>query len=145
MQCQICQETFPEEGVSSYCNSPVAHNLCHSCEGEWRSKMPLQDDMRTMNCPTCREPEKERTKESLAREVARLNRIFAAPIVEFDWSGLDDLLAPTRPSVRRRSCESGRDCQSRSRSQTRTITHLKCRSCNVVYCCRNCRICIGCG
>lgn len=79
--CQICHEDFPETDVSTVnCRSTVAHKLCHFCEGEWRSKMPLQENgMRGMNCPTCRAPEdpEARTKESLQREVIRLNRLLA--------------------------------------------------------------------
>ena len=77
--CEICHENFPGASVSRVnCKSMVAHNLCHFCEGEWRSKMPLQENgMRIMNCPTCRGPEQDRTKESLEREVIRLNRLLA--------------------------------------------------------------------
>lgn len=77
--CEICHEDFPGANVSRVnCGSMVAHNLCHYCEGEWRSKMPLQENgMRIMNCPTCRRPEEDRTKESLQREVVRLNLLLA--------------------------------------------------------------------
>ena len=49
----------------------------------------------------------------------------------------------TRPP-RRVFCESGRDCHTVSRIHSRTKTHLKCRQCNVVVCCANCRRCTGC-
>ena len=77
--CEICHEDCPTASASSVaCGSTVAHNLCHYCEGEWRSKMPLQENgMRIMNCPTCRRPEQDRTMESLQREIVRLNRLFA--------------------------------------------------------------------
>ena len=41
-------------------------------------------------------------------------------------------------------CTSGRDCRSRSRTYTRTKTHLKCRNCNVAFCCNICRTCMIC-
>jgi hypothetical protein len=81
--CQICHENFPEADVSTVnCGSTVPHKLCDFCEGEWRSrsKKPLQENgMRVMDCPTCRQPEdpEARTKESLQREVVRLNRLLA--------------------------------------------------------------------
>lgn len=49
----------------------------------------------------------------------------------------------TRPPPRV-FCESGRDCRTVSRIHSRTKTHLKCRQCNVVACCANCRRCTGC-
>jgi len=49
----------------------------------------------------------------------------------------------TRPP-HRVFCESGRDCRTASRIHSRTKTHLKCRQCNVVACCANCRRCTGC-
>jgi len=49
----------------------------------------------------------------------------------------------TRPP-HRVFCESGRDCRTVSRIHSRTKTHLKCRQCNVVACCANCRRCTGC-
>ncbi len=49
----------------------------------------------------------------------------------------------TRPPSRV-FCESGRDCRTVSRIHSRTKTHLKCRQCNLVACCANCRRCTGC-
>jgi len=173
--CEICHEDFPGASVSRVnCGSMVDHNLCHYCEGAWRSKMPLQENgMRIMNCPTCRRPEQERTKESLEREVILLNRLIAditttttAAVLDmgvsneefleglFDGFGFNDLsfTLPSSVTVRRprrtvpprSACVSGRDCRSRSQRTTRTITHLKCNLCNVVFCCKNCRTCVGC-
>jgi hypothetical protein len=169
--CEICHEDCPAASISKVdCGSTVAHNLCHYCEGEWRSKMPLQENgMRIMNCPTCRRPEQVRTMESLQREIVRLNRLFAdittnttinaMEISVTDEEFLEGLFdgfnfnefSFTLPSVTvrprrvhsRSACVSGRDCQSRSQRR-RTVTHLKCNVCNVVFCCRNCRTCVGC-
>jgi len=49
-----------------------------------------------------------------------------------------------RPRRTRTACGSGRDCRSRSQRRSRTVTHLKCNLCNVVFCCRNCGTCVGC-
>jgi len=168
--CEICHENFPGANVSRVnCGSMVDHNLCHYCEGEWRSKMPLQENgMRIMNCPTCRRPEQDRTKGSLEREVIRLNRLFAnittnttAAVMEMGSEADQDFLQglfdgdfddfsftlPSSVTVRRprrSACGSGRDCQSRSQTTRRTVTQLKCTICNVVFCCRTCRTCVGC-
>ena len=48
----------------------------------------------------------------------------------------------TRPPIV--PCASGRDCRSRSVLTTRTKTHMKCRQCNLVACCRNCKTCLSC-
>lgn len=170
--CEICHQDCPAASVSSVaCGSTVAHNVCHYCEGEWRSKMPLQENgMRIMNCPTCRRPEQDRTMESLQREIVRLNRLFTtntttnAEISATDEAFLEGLFdgfdlfdfndfsftLPSSVTVRprrvhsRSACGSGRDCRSRSQRRSRTVTHLKCNLCNVVFCCRNCGTCVGC-
>ena len=68
-ECQICFETFHSNQIGKVgCGSSVDHYLCFGCEKTWRSKMPLQNGLRIMNCPTCRQPEKYRTIESLQRE-----------------------------------------------------------------------------
>ena len=166
IECEICLENFPGTSVSRVnCGSTVPHNLCHFCEGEWRSKMPLQENgMRIMNCPTCRGLEQDRTKESLEREVIRLNRLLSentiatASVINFDGLFDDSLfdfmdLPPsvtvrrprTIPRVPPRSeCASGRECESRSQRRTRPLTHLKCHLCSVVFCCRKCISCVGC-
>jgi hypothetical protein len=173
--CEICHEEF-SEGVSTVnCGSEVPHKLCDFCEGEWRSKMRLQENgMRIMNCPTCRRPEQDRTKESLQREVIRLNRLLAditttttttaleamemgeisadgAEFLEGLFDGMDfgDFSFTLPPSVtvrrpRRAVCASGRG-GCHSRSQSGvTVTRLKCTLCKVVFCCRNCNTCVGC-
>lgn len=166
MECEICLENFPNTSVSRVnCGSTVPHNLCHFCEGEWRSKMPLQENgMRIMNCPTCRGLEQDRTKESLEREVIRLNRLLAetanllsvstsllaaenaeASIINFLPPSVTVRRPRTIPRVPPRSaCASGRNCQSPAQRRTRALTHLKCHICSVVFCCRKCRTCIGC-
>jgi hypothetical protein len=166
--CEICHEDYPVADVSKVnCGSVKDHLLCHHCEGEWRSKMPLQDNgMRVMNCPTCRAPEQYRTVESLQREVVRLNRLLASDIEiiteaefldeMFEGLGLNgelnteidfEFTLPSSVTVRpprRIACASGRgNCRSRSQSGV-TFTTRKCGSCNVVPCCRNCVSCVGC-
>ena len=175
------------------CGSSVAHQICFECEGEWRSKMPLQDGMRTMTCPTCRQSERERPVESLTRELIRVNtqdhvtecveRIIAhfaslygddtANVMRATLSMLATTSEPivytsvprtrepsvprtrepsvprTRERTRERRptvmlCASGRDCRTRSVLTTRTKTHMKCRQCTLVACCRNCKTCITC-
>jgi hypothetical protein len=159
IECEICLEVFTSDSVSMVnCGSTVPHNLCYFCEGEWRSKMPLQENgMRIMKCPTCRGPEQDRTKESLEREVIRLNRLLAdtANLLSVSTSLLaaENMAAVLPPSVRRprtvprvplrSTCASGRDCHH-GIIRTRSLTHLKCHICSVVFCCRKCRTCVGC-
>ena len=52
--------------------------------------------------------------------------------------------APVRARPPIVPCASGRDCRSRSVLTTRTKTHMKCRQCNLVACCRNCKTCLSC-
>ena len=66
MECQICMEKKECEKVT--CGSDIPHYLCFGCELTWRSKMPLQDGVRIMTCPTCRQPERYRTITSLQRK-----------------------------------------------------------------------------
>ena len=178
--CEICHENFPGTSVSTVaCKSTVAHKLCHYCEGEWRIQMPVQEDgpsagNRIMICPKCRVPEdpEERTKESLQREVVRLNRLLdttsAATSDEIDEAFLDEFMVgldfgdgdldfssdfnlndftlPSSVTVRplRVACASGRgECRSRSQDGI-SLTKRKCTLCNVVPCCRNCNVCVGC-
>lgn len=164
------------------CGSVVEHPICPSCEDEWRSKMPLFNGMRTMTCPTCRQPERERTVASLQREVIRLNQPREREPVEICVQRIFNRIAslysveeattvrpavlsmiidvallelgrpvstattararPARPPIV--PCASGRDCRTRSRVSTRTKTHLKCRRCQDVACCRTCRFCQPC-
>ena len=75
MDCQICMETFAQDNLHKVgCSSQVDHLICFDCESKWRSKMLVRDGKRVMTCPTCREPELERTKESMQRE---LNKYYA--------------------------------------------------------------------
>ena len=155
MDCQICMETFDDEKIYTVlCGSPVGHNICFDCEGTWRSKMPLQDGTRTMTCPTCRTPEVDRTKESLLRELKRVNnRLVMAneqnirlhmlervlervQEINVSQARTQSFLRPTRP--RSLKCSSGRVCPITSR------THLKCRVCTLVPCCRACHTCVTC-
>jgi len=53
------------------CGSSVPHLMCFECEGEWRYNMTLQDGPKIITCPTCRQPERERTVESMKREFIR--------------------------------------------------------------------------
>ena len=89
MECQICMETKECENVSCGSNHP----LCFGCERMWRSKMPLQDGVRIMTCPTCRQPEKYRTIESLQREAQTKTLTHLA-------QAADDLVVETRRFVR---------------------------------------------
>jgi hypothetical protein len=184
MECVICMQTT-EEIYKVNCGSRVDHTICFGCEGEWRSKMPLQDGMRTMTCPTCRQPEHERTVDSLTRELKRMNQqdpiavcvdrivhhfttIYGVNMANAYRSTLTMMASTSDPifvrtvsdpvsdpvqrsmqpsTVRRPSivpCASGRDCRTRSAVNTRTKTHMKCRRCNLVACCRNCKTCITC-
>jgi len=191
MECVICMQTT-DKMYKVNCGSSVDHTMCIGCEGEWRSKMPLQDGMRTMTCPTCRQPELERTVESLQRELVRMNQQDPVEVVvqrimnqfaSIYGAETASMLRPTlvsmarddhapiaavaraavarttvaRTTIARTSartsertrppivpCASGSDCRSRSVLTTRTKTHMKCRTCNVVACCRNCRTCLTC-
>ena len=157
-------ETKECEKVSCGSNHP----LCFECELTWRSKMPLQDGVRIMTCPTCRQPEKYRTIESLQRtarsktltylaqaadalvvETRRFLRTSETLFIERAAARVHELTssAVTRaahPSTRepRSRCASGR-CQSTSRTG-RAMTYLKCNICHNVFCCRSCRECVGC-
>jgi hypothetical protein len=252
MDCQICMETIAQDNLHKVCcNSPVDHLICFDCESKWRSKMLVRDGTRVMTCPTCRQPELERTKDSMQRE---LNKYYAksqsqvsieqlselvqlafsrmttsdqaqllrevqgtvrpVQVIQIGAVQLAEMAQPSaaqaeeislmarvsaqveaRQSVRRRHaeavqrraearaeeqaatqrraaavqahveahvrqrqaqteapaprpvqlyCSSGRDCHSRSRTHNRTKTHLKCRNCNEVPCCMNCKTCTTC-
>jgi hypothetical protein len=141
MECQICLEVFVTDISPVSCGSQK-HWLCYGCEGTWRGKMPLQNGIRVMKCPTCRQPEQSRTIESLQREATRVestvsrgeSTVSRARSVRVSSEGQD------RPRGR---CASGRNC--RSTSQTgRSMTYLKCIACSVVFCCRTCTVCVGC-
>jgi hypothetical protein len=69
------------------------HPLCFGCERTWRSKMPLQDGVRIMTCPTCRQPETYRTIASLQRETQTKTLTHLA-------QAADDLVVETRRFVR---------------------------------------------
>ena len=195
MDCQICFESFPDM-YKVTCASTVEHNICFECETKWRAKMPIRDGARVMTCPTCRQPETDRTMDSLQRELSALyvskpQEVTLRDAVRVITSLNEDsrhflalrLLCPavyqgvvpaeiTLEAARTRSraaqaanqatqvpaqaaqapvrptqqfCASGRDCRSRSRLHTRTKTHLKCRVCQTVACCMNCRrLCVTC-
>jgi hypothetical protein len=75
------------------------------------------------------------------------------PVVRatFARSILDDVEPASEPAPvarivrpRVKLCASGRDCQTRSRVNTRTKTRLKCRGCEQVVCCNSCMFCTGC-
>lgn len=71
IECQICLEWFPTSQIDKVaCGSSVDHTVCFGCEKTWRSKMAIHNGVRIMNCPTCRQPEKYRTIESLQREAS---------------------------------------------------------------------------
>lgn len=166
-ECQICFENFYLKNIGKVaCGSSVDHYLCFDCEFTWRSKMPLKDGVRIMNCPTCRQPEQYRTIESLQRQVRmyqptivslqrlqlQLNQSEGSNVrLDYAQSGTREapVVLDARPAVMRpprapRSrCASGRDCESISQSG-RSMTHLKCIYCQTVFCCRNCMMCVGC-
>lgn len=64
-------ETFEDKISKVACGSPIDHMICFDCEGKWRSKIPVRDGERVMTCPTCRQPELERTNDSMQRELHR--------------------------------------------------------------------------
>jgi len=172
-QCLICQEDVPEDKITNVCcGSEIPHRVCWGCEYTWRSKMPVDpiQHLRIMKCPMCRQPEdtKKRSIESLTRElqgkyqerdefvstsIGALTVLDLSDIPDFShfsavgfFADPSSIGTPVRAPVRappRSTCASGRDCRSRSRTG-RTTTHLKCGGCNVVFCCRNCRRCVGC-
>ena len=128
MECQICLEVFVT-GISPVsCGAPVNHSLCYGCELAWRGKRPLKNGIRIMNCPTCRQPEQSRTIESLQREAQTTQ----------------DTVRRSVASRTRALCASGRNCRTSTSQTGRTMTYLKCVTCNVVFCCRTCSVCIGC-
>jgi len=207
IECQICMEGFQSNQIDKVpCGSSVDHMVCFDCEKQWRNKMPLQDGVRIMKCPTCRQPEQYRTTASLQREArttsppmsiydaqvaaemaqalqivrvlrrreedrvaARLAASSAvarasAPSRRITHEEADAinarLMGPAeaapdgtqdspvvvdadRPRPPRARCASGRNCHSTSQSG-RSMTHLKCTQCNLVFCCRTCKECVGC-
>lgn len=206
MDCQICFESFSDM-YKVTCASTVEHMICFDCETKWRAKMPIRDGARVMTCPTCRQPETDRTMDSLQRELSALyvsrpvrpQEVTLRDAVRVITSLNEDsrhffalrLLCPTQyqgvvpaeitleaartrsaqtqaaqaaaqaaiqanqaPSrtqaaqapvrPRQQFCASGRDCRTRSRLHTRTKTHMKCRVCQTVACCANCRFCVTC-
>ena len=148
------------------CGSTVDHEICFECETKWRAKMPIRNGKRVMSCPTCRQEETSRTKDSLEREVAALYVSSRPEMVLSDAIRVICALnAPLRAYVAERVlettlrseppeprpvrpelvlCASGRECVTRSRVNSRVKTHLKCRTCSQVACCSKCRICTGC-
>jgi hypothetical protein len=159
MTCQICFESFPTM-YKVTCGSTVDHEICFDCERQWRSKMLIRDGKRVMSCPTCRQEETTRTKESLERELAELyvssrpvmvlgdaiRIIFALnpPSRTYVAHRILATVTPATSSTRPVLCASGRDCQTRSRVNTRSKTRLKCRTCREVACCDSCKFCTGC-
>jgi hypothetical protein len=166
MECQICMETFEDKISKVGCGSSVDHMICFGCEEKWRSKMPVREGTRVMTCPTCRQPELERTKESLQRELngfypdpPTAEEIITSAALELLRSDFGNLLLfnmprPPRPvpspaqaqwvTPREQFCASGKDCQTRSVRYSRTKTMLVCRRCQMVACCKRCRTCISC-
>lgn len=71
MDCQICFENVSEIYKVS-CGSPVDHVMCFDCETKWRAKMPIRNGNRVLSCPTCRQPETDRTMDSLQRELSMM-------------------------------------------------------------------------
>ena len=174
-ECQICLESFQSNQIDKVsCGSSVDHYVCFDCEKTWRSKMIPKNGVRIMNCPTCRQPEKYRTVESLQREATGIAQVNAHPLPSVavaraaapyvprptpistltreEIAAINArLMAPTsrdapivlevRPP--RARCASGRDCHSTSQTG-RSMTHLKCANCHIVFCCRSCFVCIGC-
>ena len=154
MECQICFESVSDIYTVT-CGSTVEHLICFDCEAKWRAKMPIRNGTRTMTCPTCRRPEMERTADSLEREALSRRtceeRIQDAcgVIVTIFWCVIQvyagrEVTAQTPPRPRPVFCASGRDCRTRSRRHARAKTHLKCRTCQTVACCNNCRVCVTC-
>lgn len=164
IECQICFESFNLKNIGKVsCGSSVDHYLCFKCESTWRSKMPLKDGVRIMNCPTCRQPEQYRTIESLQRQVQlyqptieslqrqmqerQYNQRSESSNARLDYSqGTREapvVLDARPPRLPRALCASGRNCQSTSPSG-RSMTHLKCFYCHTVFCCRNCMQCVRC-
>jgi len=174
-ECQICLESFQSNQIDKVsCGSSVDHYVCFDCEKTWRSKMTLKNGVRIMNCPTCRQPEKYRTVESLQREATGIAQVNAHPsaavaraaapyvprptpistLTREEIAAINArLMAPTSrdaqvlevrpPRAPRARCASGLDCHSTSQTG-RSMTHLKCANCNVVFCCRSCFVCLGC-
>ena len=145
VECQICFESFPEM-YKVTCGSTVDHLICFDCETQWRAKMPIRAGVRTMTCPTCRQPEKERTVCSLSRE---LDSLTSRPQTQEEWRSM--FVTTPSPGLTRVFCASGRPCLARSRGygtrsrvSSRVKTYLKCRSCRVVACCVRCGVCTGC-
>jgi hypothetical protein len=164
MACPICFETFPDM-YTIPCGSTVDHRICFVCEQEWRKKMTVRNGKRKLTCPECRQEETSRTVESLERELATLYVTprpaeSAQEMVTHAFSTLVSLAPVSRAYVANRIlatipttsvapprkvfCASGRDCLTRSRVNSRSKTHLKCRTCRVVACCATCRFCTGC-
>jgi hypothetical protein len=135
-ECQICFETFQTNQIDKVaCGSSIDHMICFACEEAWRNKMPLRQGVRIMNCPTCRQPEKYRTVESLQREARTEQRTQTRTQQRTQTR--------TRTQPQRAQCASGRNCRSTSLSG-RSMTQLKCTQCNIIFCCRTCQQCLGC-
>lgn len=174
-ECQICLESFQANQIDKVsCGSSVDHNVCFDCDKAWRSKMIPKNGVRIMNCPTCRQPEKYRTVESLQREATGIVHVNAHPLpsVAVARAAAPYVPRPTPLSTLTREeiaainaramAPTSRDapillevrpprarCASgrncHSTSQTgRSMTPLKCANCHVVFCCRSCFVCIGC-
>ena len=154
MTCQICFETSPNM-YKVTCGSTVDHEICFSCESQWRAKMSIRDGKRVMTCPTCRQVETSRDVESLERELAALYVQSKEQTLTEAVRVIYALPPSLRGYVARRMiestvsqqkvlCASGRECATRSRVNPRVMTNLKCRRCHVVACCARCSTCTGC-
>jgi len=84
---------------------------------------------------------REATREAFLNALANAERANAARI---DGTREAPVVLEARPvGPQRARCESGRNCRSTSQSG-RSMTHLKCRHCDIVFCCRNCSECVRC-
>jgi hypothetical protein len=153
MDCQVCYESSSDI-YKVTCGSTVDHLICFDCEKQWREKMPIREGRRVMTCPTCRQPETNRTLGSLLREFAALGeRIIdgigtepqeTVPLARDEHRRTFVTPSPARPpGLPRVFCASGRECRSHGRD-IRVKTYLKCRRCHLVACCNRCRTCTDC-
>ena len=173
-QCVICWDCFDQSEVEEVaCGSPVKHLICFKCELKNREQTPLTGGVSIMECPICRKKEKFRSIESLLREAAAKQvggqaemadaRAFVrnvrpreertpssssssssassstSVLINYYTEEEDRLEDAERIPPKTGPCASGRPCP-----QPRVRTHTNCIRCNVVFCCSNCRECVGC-
>lgn len=73
MECLICYTADAKYKIQ--CDSKVPHQLCFSCERQWRLKSKPTPKGRILTCPFCRTEEKEpgcRSRTSYEAELALL-------------------------------------------------------------------------